>query len=504
MPGAGCRDGRFDFSKVPNVKPQPPGYFFPLPDGPGYYTFQDFLNGNERSGPPKYPYQRSASQFQPLYDVDWRYLDDPDYQREVWTENLKRIKFCDDWMFSTGGQAWSRYMNIPNQQLGTGRNIQDLGRVRPYFDLWYQDEFRIYTQLISAGAINGSGTVPDGPNDVKTFDFEDLFIDLKLFEFDNRPFYARVGREEMALGSQRLISNIDFTNTMRFFQGVRGTYRGQNWDYDIWWLRPLVNNPYRLDSWDDKQDFAGSFGTYHFNKTDMLDLYWLYLDNQNVSTKLNVLDGPQQIQTPGFRYVGNNNGFLWDFENAMQFGTNAGRTVFAGMSTSGIGYNWHSCQWNPTLWLLYDFASGTHYAPGPNSTATATGNGYNTFNQMFAFGHNYLGTMDLFGRENINDVNLHLHLNPTDWISFWTQYHYLWLDSRTDALYGFSGTALRRDATGQSGRDVGSELNFITNFHLTSCQDLQVGYGHLFGGEFMRKTGSSTVDYTYVTYGIKW
>ena len=169
--------------------------------------------------------------------------------------------------------------------------------------------------------------------------------------------------------------------------------------------------------------------------------------------------------------------------------------MVAGMSTSGIGYNFKNTLWNPTIWTFYDFASGTQNA----GTHTQ-----NTFNQLFNFGHNYFGGLDMIGRQNINDFNLHFQINPTPYISFWTQYHHLWLDSATDALYNITGTAIRRSATGAAGTDVGDELNLVTNIHLTAVQDLQIGYGHLFGGEFMKKTGSSSIDYTYVTYGIKW
>src|SRR5207249_1519793 len=103
----------------------------------------------------------------------------------------------------------------------------------------------------------------------------------KLFELDDKPAYLRVGRQELVLGSQRLISNIDFTNTRRTFEGARVTYRGDKWDYDAWWMRPIVINPVKLDSWDNRQNFAGSWATYHPNKTDLVDLYYLYLDNQN-------------------------------------------------------------------------------------------------------------------------------------------------------------------------------------------------------------------------------
>ena len=491
-PCAECATG-FDFSKVPDVKPFPPSYNFPQPTGPGYYSFLDVLQGNCREAPPKYGYTRSAFQPPPFFTSDFRYLDDPNNTDHVWSDELKRIKFGDNWMFSTGGQAWYRYMTVNNQQLTAPHGEENLARVRTYGDLWYKDTFRFYVEMLSANTWNQGFAA--GPNDVAAFDFLNLFIDVKLFDLDGHNIYGRVGKFEMPLGSQRLVSNIDFTNVRRTFEGASLIYRGENWDVDAWWARPTITNPYGPSGWDRKQDFAGAFTTYHPNKTDLIDVYYLYLANRTPVKQLGIVRGDYALNTFGSRYMGNANGFLWDFEGAMQLGSTSGANTVAGMATAGLGYNFKSAPWNPTVWAFYDYASGDH-SPGKGN--------FDTFNQLFAFGHNFLGGMDLFGRQNLQDINAHVSLNPTKWLTFWTQYHYLRLDSATDALYGFTGNAVRRDATGKAGVDVGNELNFIFNFHVTANQDIQFGYGHLFGGNFMRATGKANVDYTYLTYNLKW
>jgi hypothetical protein len=485
-------EGGYDFSKVPNVRPQSPTFNPYLASGPGYFTFLDWLNDNYRASPPKYGYSRLTNQSQPFFAADFRYLDNPDNQDHVWSDALKRIRVGDDWMFSTGGQAWTRYMNIANQDLGSKSNVVDLSRVRVYGDLWYRDQFRLYAEFISAYSLWQD--LPAGPNDVNKADFLDLFVDVKLFEWNNKPAYMRLGRQELEFGSQRLVSNIDFTNAKRTFQGARFTYKGEEWDFDAWWVKPVIINPNRLDSWDDKQNFVGAFSTYHPNKTDLLDLYYLYLDNRNTKQP-GIVQGPYDIHTFGSRYTGIADSVLWDFEGAMQLGQTGGMDTVAGFTTAGLGYNFKERNWTPTIWAYYDYASGDHSPKQGTHT---------TFNQLFPFGHNYFGGLDLIGRQNIHDLNFHLFLYPTNWVTLWTQYHEVWLDSKTDALYNFVGKPIRRDPTGRAGSYVGRELNFIANFHLTPNQDLQVGYGHLFGGSFLKATGSDSVDYTYITYNLKW
>src|SRR5947199_1048718 len=105
---------------------------------------------------------------------------------------------------------------------------------------------------------------------------------------------------------------------------------------------------------------------------------------------------------------------------------------------------------NPTVWAYYDYASGDHSVNG--------GSHYNTFNQLFPFGHYYLGYLDLVGRQNIQDLNLDLNYFPAKWITGQVQYHRFWLAESQDALYAAGGRIGRQDTTGCAGRDVGQEI----------------------------------------------
>ena len=110
--------------------------------------------------------------------------------------------------------------------------------------------------------------------------------------------------------------------------------------------------------------------------------------------------------------------------------------VIAGMATAGLGYHAKEMPWNPTLWAYYDYASGDD---DPNA------GDFTTFNQLFAFGHYYLGWLDVVGRQNIHDVSAAMYLYPANWLTVWLQYHNFWLASPRDALYSAGGVALRRD-----------------------------------------------------------
>ncbi|MBY0460985.1 MAG: alginate export family protein, partial [Gemmataceae bacterium] len=501
-PAGGCPCASvFDFKKVPRTRPFPkPGNFPVLATGPGYYSALDQLRGQELKGPPKYPYPRFSLIQPSFFDVDnFAYLDDPkNTERDVF-DPLKRIRLGDNWLLTTGGEFRNRYENAYNDRLGGRDNTYNLVRTRLYADLWYRDDLRIFAEYI--GAWSQFQDLAPLPIDQNKSDFLNLFVDLKVADLGGNPAYVRVGRQELLFGSQRLISTLDWANTRRTFQGVRAFRQTEKLDVDLFWVQPVRIDPNRLDSVDNNQNFAGAWVTYRPSKTHTYDAYYLMLDNTNRVTQLGIPRGNFTRHTIGGRSVGSlasNPNVLFDTESAVQFGSQNGRDVFAGMFTQGLGYNFKDATWNPTVWAYYDYASG-----GGAQRGTAR-----TFNQLFPFGHYYLGWIDQVGRQNIHDLNFHLYLYPTRWLTTWIQSHTFWLADRRDALYNAGGNAIRFDRTGRAGSYVGQELDFVFNFHLSKHADILTGYSHLFGGEFIKNTAGRTgaVDsgLFYLQFSYKW
>jgi hypothetical protein len=152
------------------------------------------------------------------------------------------------------------------------------------------------------------------------------------------------------------------------------------------------------------------------------------------------------------------------------------------------------------LWAYFDHASGD---PHPGSGV------HQTYNQIFPFGHLSFGSFDAIGRQNIDDVHAELGLFPTAWTRITAGYHYLVLDSSTDALYSTSGSVVRQDKTGRAGTDVGNALTSAIQFHVDDHQMVNISYAHLFSGPFIKKTAvdpraARDLDGVWFTYSYKW
>jgi Alginate export len=491
----------FDFKKVPRVRAFPRiGNFQVPPAGTGYYSLLDRARGDELKAPPKYPYPRFGLIQPSFFDVDnFSYLDNPKNTERDFFDPIKRVRVGDNWLFTTGGDVRWRHEANYNARLTQRDNSFDLYRTRVYGDLWYRDDFRVFAEYIGAWSAN-QDLAPLGIDQNKS-DLLNAFVDVKLADLGGNPAYVRVGRQELLFGSQRLISPLDWANTRRTFQGARAFRTTEKFDLDLFWVQPVAINANRFDSVDNNQNFVGAWATYRPKKGQNIDAYYLMLDNTNRVTQLGIPRGNFTRHTVGARYTGaleRNPQVLFDSESAIQFGSQNGRDVFAGMTTQGVGYNFKDAPLSPTAWLYYDYASG-----GNPTSGTA-----HTFNQLFPFGHYYLGWIDQVGRQNIHDVNVHLYAYPAKWLTTWVQFHNFWLADRRDALYNAAGVATRRDATGRAGSFVGHEIDLVANFHLSKHADVLTGYSHLFGGEFLGNTAGRTAarnaNFFFVQMTYRW
>jgi hypothetical protein len=506
QPSEPCAPPKSVWDKVPPVHPVPRlGSFLVPPGGCGYYSALDAIFDNKLPGPPNYPYPPTGFMAGSFFDADYRYLDKPDNKQTDFFDCLKRQHLGCDWMFTTGGEVRYRYMDETNSRFSGTNNQYDLFRTRVYGDVWYRDLVRVYAEFIYANSWNQD--LAPLPIDVNQGDALNLFVDVKVADVGGHPVYVRAGRQELLYGSERLISPLDWANTRRTFQGVKSFYQGDKFDVDAFWVQPVAVSPGHFDSVDDALNFTGIWTTYRPQKGHAIDVYALNLDRSGptppgqdqVPGAANV-NAPNHfnITTLGSRYVGDRCGRLtWDTEGMVQIGDYGNKDLFAYAYTTGLGYRFADLPMTPHLWAYFDYASGDAEAD--------RGGSYNTFNQLFPLGHYYFGYLDQVGRQNIQDLHFDLNYFPARWITGIVQYHRFWLAEPEDALYNAGGKAVRQDPTGRAGRDVGQEIDFLWNFHMTSHQDVLVGYSKLFAGEFIKRTGNpDSPELFYLQYSYRW
>jgi hypothetical protein len=451
-----------------------------------------------------------------FFDNDFSYLNKPDNKDFYLGDGLKQLKPLPNTVLDLGGEYRLRDQHEFNMRNSgpAGSNLKGLSddfllqRERLFVNYRYEDWFRFYGETINATESFNRDTPRN--IEVNPWDALNLFAEVKLIERDGGEGWVRGGRQELLYGAERLISPLDWANTRRTFDGAKGYWKGKDWNVDAFWTRPVLPGQHILNSTgpttgdithtfdhpDSGQQFFGAYATYKAIKDHVFDAYYLgYLEDKAPNPENAVFKTNFFTNTIGTHLLGKQDNWLYEVEGAYQFGTFGTRTQSAGFIVVGGGYQVSELKWKPTLWTYYDWASGDR---------DPTSGTHGTFNQLFPLSHKYFGFMDLVARQNIRDLNFQLTATPTKKIRLLAWYHIFQLDQAKDSLYNAQGLAIRTDATGKSGRNVGQELDLTVQYQFSPRTDVLFGYSHFFAGSFVNNTNPPGVNGNADFYYSQW
>ncbi len=431
------------------------------------------------------PRKAPPSPYKPVfYDNDFRYLEDPRNTECYFGDLWKRLP-VGQMMLDLGGEYRLRQHN---EHILLRDNDFLLQRTRLYANLQARPWLRLYGEAIDA--TSSYEDLPPRAIEENRFDALNLFGDVRLWDGQRAEIWFRGGRQELLYGKERLISPLDWANTRRTFDGFKVFARGEKWNVDAFWVRPVplaqhLGNDHNFDHPDTSQEFLGIYLTRKGLTNQTVDLYYL---------RLAEYDGRPDFDyhTLGARWEGKYENWLAEAEAGYQLGEYGVQDHSAGFYTIGGGRKLVRLPWNMVFWTYFDWASGN------DPTARTHG----TFNQLFPFGHRYLGFMDIVGRQNIEDLNFQLTVAPWKPIELLVWWHIFHLDQAQDALYDPGGAIVRQDPTGAAGTDVGQELDLLLRWTITPRAEVQFGYSHLFPGDFLRNTpgGAPGRDFYYTQF----
>ncbi|MCH7729508.1 MAG: alginate export family protein, partial [Planctomycetes bacterium] len=355
-----------------------------------------------------------------FYDNNFDYLCDPGYDQWWPGDRLKRLDLWGLGMLDIGGQYRIRLHNERHLRgFGLTGNNDDflLHRLRLYANLQLGDRFRVFAEMLDAHSA-GEDFAPLVIEENR-IDLQNAFVDLRVWQGGCGDLWVRAGRQELLYGAQRTFSPLDWANTRRTFEGYKVFWKGQNWNVDAFYARPMRRDVNSLDSANYDREFMGFYSTYKGAEDATTDLYYLRFNDETT---------PFQFDTLGARFAGSRNGTLWDFEAAYQWGEFAGVNHSAGAYTLGVGWKSDCHPWKTTVWSFYDWASGSSVA----------NNGYH---HLFPLVHKYFGFMDLFGRRNIKDWNTLVTISPHKKLKLLMWYHVFELQTILDTPYNINMTA---------------------------------------------------------------
>ncbi len=280
------------------------------------------------------------------------------------------------------------------------------------------------------------------------------------------PVDARLGRQELAYGDERLIGAFGWNNNGRAFDAAKLMYSNDAVNVDFF-IATIAEDATTAN---DDTYFSGIYATLkQLIPNNTLDVYLLDLTSNNSAAAT--------TYTLGARLKGAAAGVDYTVEIPYQFGDAAGGTadVSAWAFAAKAGYTL------PTPMKIrvgaeYDFATGQ------DSSADTT-----AFNNLFPTNHAHFGIADVAG------------INQWSNISAWS------VNASADVneklrLFAAYWDFTADEATGSD--DLGSELDLVATYKYNNNVTLEAGVARVFDGDATAGTDDADFAYFQITGNI--
>jgi len=307
-------------------------------------------------------------------------------------------------------------------------------------------------------------------------DIRQAYINYKL----SNGFSFQVGRQQISFGDKRIFGPGNWGNTGRYvWDAARIRYTNAWVDSHTFFGRFIIRDP---DRWPNKHA-AGPTAYANYTKIKNLpfdlDLFYIIKSDSHGDTIGESGTGNLSCHNTGFALNGTLNAWDYGATFVYQFGNKGNDDISAYGLAARLGYTF-ALPWSPHVMIQFINGSGDKNPDDGRS---------GTFDGVFSGADTVLyGWMNLFFWSNTREYRIDTVLSPTQRLSFRGEYHYFTLDKKKDAWY-YPGKAQRRDPTGNSGRDLGQEIDLTFHYKAKKWLDLKGGYCFFFPGEFIRNTG---------------
>jgi alginate export protein len=429
-------------------------------------------SGDSSAKPPAYKQLR--------YDEDYAYLQDQSQRSDPW-DLIKYIPLGNGGVsyLSIGGEIRQRYEYFRNPVWGQEEQDDNgywLQRYMLHTDVHLGNRVRFFGQIKSGIEIGRAG----GPRgaDEDQLDLHQAFVDIRAWADGKDSLALRIGRQEIGLGSSRLVSFREGPNVRQSFDGVRLGWRGGEWQIDGLATKPVeTKRGFFDDAWDHTRSFWGVYavGPFRALPKGRVDLYYLGLDRKKARFDQGI--GRELRHSIGARIWGQTESWDYNTELVYQWGSFGQGSIRAWTTASDTGYRIESIKFRPRFGLKADIASGDR---------DPTDGTLGTFNALFPKGA-YFSEADLLGPYNLMDLHPSLQLNFTERISLIPDGDFFWRQSTRDGVYGIPGNLIRSGHT-SSARYIGSHSGLQLEWRLDRHITLTTIYLHFFPGPFLKET----------------
>ena len=373
----------------------------------------------------------------------------------------------------------------------TGTNPQFIDqRARLILDFEVNENVKTRATLQDARTFGEETSTLDRQAD--GFDLHEGFVDWTCMPESNG--VLRLGRQEISLGEQRLVSSLQWATQARSFDGATLAF-----DVSDRVRLIVLGVVARQDKSPTSNDGAYLVGAYAMAKNEEGDLegdfYILALFDDGAS---GTSPTPRSNRTTvGFRGRGHWEDLTVGVEIASQTGEIGGTTDIPFGDTFGlhvdVGYTFSDTNWKPKASIEFNYASGND----PNSTDNER------FSALFPFAHAYHGYMDFALWENLMHIGFNLQAKPDEDTTLKFAFHNLNSVESGDRFGGPTNTLSTGVANGDD--HMGNEIDITWREGLGDGVWGELGVGIFLAGDGVRDAQGSDdmATFLYWMMGLK-
>lgn len=382
------------------------------------------------------------------------------------------------------GQYRSRVERFGNISFKPVADHHDLSELRVRLTIQPTDWLRLVGETQDARVFLNEH-IANVPPYQDTFDIRQAYVQFN--DPGESLFDIVVGRQNLALGEERLVGPSDWLNQGRTFDLVRLDLHHARFGLSLFASSVVVARDGVIDHHLEGNNLHGAYGSLKFTSLTIEPYVLWRVAPGNVKLSENAGRGALNEVTVGARIVGKVRSLLeYDVEMDKQTGS------LGPDSISSWAGHWNvakpfDVRLQPRPFVEANYASGTH---DPSSRT------WSTFDQIYPSSHDKLGFADQVGWKNIEQVRTGVAESPGHRWKFTETYESFWLASARDALYTGSGAPVVQSLSGTAGKHVGQELDAWAEWDWRKIIDIGFGYARFFTGEFLNRVTPGK-DYNY-------
>ncbi|HTS60606.1 MAG TPA: alginate export family protein [Candidatus Acidoferrales bacterium] len=294
---------------------------------------------------------------------------------------------------------------------------------------------------------------------------------------------GRIGRQELTLGSGRLIASLDWGNTARLFDVADAQLNRDAVKLELVAGSIVQIDPDRMNRHKPGEHFYAAYSTLpRLLPLGKVEPYVIYKTQLNVKSKDGVLGDAGTLALGGRVTGATPLGLDYSVEAIRELGTYSSDLLRGIGFVGGAGYRLAALAGKPRFSAEYMYASGDDGRRDGHRE---------TFDNMYGFNQPANSLTGQFGWRNLKEGRFGVELQPVSRLKANFDFRDFSLANTQDGLYNALGvrTVFNPKAT---SAHVGFGPDTQVSFAVRPATSIGVGVGTLFPGEYLRQSGKNT------------